>query len=129
MIKVAAGIIRRNGRILLCQRKREGRYGLKWEFPGGKVEAEESFEQCLKRELYEELSIDTGEVELFEEQRTFYQDGGWFHIAFYSVLTFHGEPKNNVFENIQWLTLEEMKPMDILEGNRPVVDSLIKRSQ
>jgi 8-oxo-dGTP diphosphatase len=128
MTKVAAGIIRRNGRILLCQRKRESRYGLKWEFPGGKVEAGESFEQCLQRELREELSIETGKLELFEEQRTFYQDGGWFHVTFFSVVDFSGEPENNVFEDIRWLTLEEMEPMDILEGNRPVVRSLIDRS-
>lgn len=128
MIKVAAGIIRRNGRILLCQRKKEGRYGLKWEFPGGKVEAGETFEQCLQRELHEELSIEIGDLELFDEQRTFYQDGGWFHIAFFSVLDYGGEPRNIVFEDIRWLTLEEMEPMDILEGNRPVVRSLIDRA-
>ena len=65
MIKrVAAAIIEKNGRILIAQRKLGSSLGGRWEFPGGKLESEETPEQCLKRELKEELGIEIRETEL-----------------------------------------------------------------
>ena len=55
---VSAGVIQREGRILVGQRRRGDRHPLKWEFPGGKVEAGETPQQALVRELREELQIE-----------------------------------------------------------------------
>ena len=55
--RVVAGIIERDGEILICQRRRDDSHALKWEFPGGKVERGESPEEALERELREELDI------------------------------------------------------------------------
>ena len=55
---VVAGVVVRGDRIMLCQRRPEVHNGLKWEFPGGKLEPGESPEAALRRELREELSID-----------------------------------------------------------------------
>lgn len=66
---VTAAVIERDGHYLLCRRHPNGELPGKWEFPGGKIEPGESEEECLKRELREELSIDVvprrrlGEVE------------------------------------------------------------------
>src|SRR6476646_10256601 len=57
IMNVVAAIIERNGRVLICQRKAGQRFAGKWEFPGGKVEAEEEFTAALARELREELAI------------------------------------------------------------------------
>ncbi len=57
MIAVVAGVVRREGRVLLCQRPEGKRLGLLWEFPGGKVEAGETPEAALERELREELEL------------------------------------------------------------------------
>ncbi|HEX9615091.1 MAG TPA: NUDIX domain-containing protein, partial [Bacteroidota bacterium] len=57
MTRVAVGILKKDGTILVCQRRRGSRYELKWEFPGGKMEPGESVEDCLQRELTEELSL------------------------------------------------------------------------
>ncbi len=54
---VVAAVIRRNGRYLICKRPVDGMLGGLWEFPGGKVEKAESYEQALIRELKEELGI------------------------------------------------------------------------
>ena len=66
MIVVAAGIVSRNGKIMLCQRRPEDRLGLKWEFPGGKLESGESPQQALERELREELAIETRTGRIFD---------------------------------------------------------------
>ena len=57
MTEVAAAILRRDGKILICQRKEGGNCSLLWEFPGGKREAGETMEQCVVRECQEELGI------------------------------------------------------------------------
>lgn len=121
---VAVGILRRNGKILACQRKKGGRYELKWEFPGGKVEHGETTFQCLQRELREELSIAIQGVERTEIQSSVYEDGGSFEVAYCHISEFEGEPQNNVFEAIRWVSPSELKALDILEGNRLIVEQL-----
>ncbi len=56
-LEVTAAIIRQNGKILICQRPADKNCGLLWEFPGGKIEAGETGEQCIVRECKEELGI------------------------------------------------------------------------
>jgi len=124
MIKVAVGILRRNGTVLVCQRKRGGRYELKWEFPGGKFEPGETAEQCLCRELHEELSIENVTIDRIEKQTAFYADGGLYEVTYCFVSAFGGHLRNNVFEDIRWVTPEELRSMDILDGNREIVRRL-----
>ncbi len=124
MTRVAVGIIRHDGTVLACQRKRGGRYELKWEFPGGKLEPGETVEQCLERELTEELSIRDVTVDRIEVQASEYADGGWFEVAYCHVAGFSGEITNNVFEDMRWVTPEELRKMDILEGNRDILNRL-----
>jgi len=124
MTRVAVGILRKNGKILACQRKKGSRYEFKWEFPGGKLEPGETPLQCLQRELREELSIDVNKVQKMEFQSAFYDDGGMFEVAYCHVSDFSGDPQNNVFENIRWVDAAELRRLDILEGNRSFVDKL-----
>ena len=63
LVEVAAGVVFRDGRLLITRRRAEDHLGGLWEFPGGKREADETFEQCLARELREELTI---EVEVLD---------------------------------------------------------------
>ncbi len=122
--KVAVAIIERGGKVLACQRKQGARYELKWEFPGGKVEPGESVEECLRRELHEELSIEMGHVHRTEKEISHYPDGGSYEVAFCFVRDFNGELRNNVFEQFKWVTPNELRAMDILEGNRDFVSRL-----
>ena len=57
-IEVSAGLVFRAGRLLITQRRPQDHLGGLWEFPGGKREPGESFEECLRRELREELGVD-----------------------------------------------------------------------
>lgn len=124
MTRVAVGVIRKNGTILVCQRKKGSRYGLKWEFPGGKLEPGETLVECLQRELREELSIEVEGIAKIEFQTAHYDDGGTFEVMYCFVSKFHGEPVNNVFEQIRWVTLDELRTLDILEGNKTFVGQL-----
>ena len=124
MTEVAVGILRKNGKILICQRKKGGRYELKWEFPGGKLENGETTEHCLRRELREELSIEIQSIECIQTQASYYEDGGIFNVAYCFISGYTGEPKNNVFEQIRWVTVDELKCMDMLEGNKPFIAKL-----
>ena len=66
---VVAAIIIKNGKYFIAQRNRNKHMGLSWEFPGGKVEKEETFEIALKREIKEELSINIKILDLISSQK------------------------------------------------------------
>jgi len=124
MIKVAVGIITLGSQVLVCQRKKSSRYPLKWEFPGGKFEDGESAEQCLRRELREELSIDANVGGEFFHQEWLYPDSGSFEVFYRVVPSFSGIIRNNVFEQIRWVHRAELTDIDMLDGNRDVVEKL-----
>jgi 8-oxo-dGTP diphosphatase len=117
MTTVVAAVIERDGRILIAQRKRTGQHPLKWEFPGGKVEPNETPEAALVRELEEELAIRAqvgAEIMRYEYQ----YPGSWpFILMFYRVAEFSGEPKNLDFEQIIWAPLEKLRDYDFVEGD------------
>ena len=124
MTRVAVGVLQKGGKILVCQRKKGSRYGLKWEFPGGKLEPGEAILDCLKRELLEELSISVRGIDRVQTQSTFYEDGGMFEVAYCFVSQFTGEARNNAFEEIRWVTIPELRALDNLKGNEAFVASL-----
>jgi 8-oxo-dGTP diphosphatase len=136
MKEVAVGILLRNGQILACQRKRNAKYALKWEFPGGKLEHGETPSQALRRELREELGIDAQVEEEFFRQEWMYTEGtdnpqrdGSFRVFYFLVRQFSGEPTNFAFEQILWLRPHELLEIDILEGNREAVVRLVKYAE
>jgi 8-oxo-dGTP diphosphatase len=121
---VAAGVIYKNGKILVGQRRRGDRHAFKWEFPGGKVEFGESPQQALVRELTEELQIDAKvgtEMARYEHD---YPSGSRVHLLFFAVTEFLGEPKARVFEQILWVPLLELPAVDFLEGDLDFVRRL-----
>jgi 8-oxo-dGTP diphosphatase len=121
MITVAAGILKQDGQILICQRKRTGAFPLQWEFPGGKVEAGEDAQTCVKRELREELAIeaDVG-PELSAFQYT-YPNGFQVSLVFFQVRGYTGEMANHAFEQILWVEPGELPSYDFLEADRTLV--------
>lgn len=132
MKDVAVAILLREGNVLACQRQRNARYALKWEFPGGKLEAGESAEQALVRELQEELAITPAAMKEFFRQEWVYTEGtdtpqrdGAFRVFYFLVEHFSGEPVNHAFEQILWTSPRVLRTMEILEGNREAVERLI----
>lgn len=124
MKRIVAGILRRNGHILICQRARGQVQGLKWEFPGGKIEPGEDDRRALERELREELDIGSEIGPLLARIRHRYSETGELDLAFYEVTRFEGEPRNCVFESIVWERAELLREYDFLAADRPIVEML-----
>jgi 8-oxo-dGTP diphosphatase len=123
---VSAGIILRDRRILIGQRRKGGRHSLKWEFPGGKVEQGEDPRQALIRELAEELRIEArigAELARYEHE---YATGSRVHLLFFMVNEFSGEPDAQVFEQIRWIDLAGLLSVDFLAGDLDFVKRLAR---
>jgi 8-oxo-dGTP diphosphatase len=123
MTTVVAAVVEREGRILICQRRRGQAHELKWEFPGGKLESGETPEDALRRELREELAIDAaldGEITRYEYA---YPGRAPILLIFFRVTQFTGEPRNLVFEQMEWALAAQMPNYDFLEGDVEFVRS------
>ncbi len=111
---------------MVGQRRKADRHGLKWEFPGGKVEPGETPQQALIRELREELRIEAvvgSELARYEHD---YSSGTRIHLLFFSVHTFSGEPEGQVFEQICWTNMASLPHLDFLEGDIDFVRRLAR---
>ena len=117
VINVAAAVIEREGKILIGQRKRGDSHGLRWEFPGGKVERGESPAEALARELREELGIQAivgSEIIRYEHR---YPRRTSILLIFYRVTEFQGEPRSLAFEEIVWEIATKLPGYDFLDGD------------
>ena len=125
MTTVVAAVIEQGGRILVAQRKNEGPHALKWEFPGGKVEAGETPEAALRRELEEELDIDARVGRELTRYEYAYPGRAPILLIFYSVASFTGEPRNLAFEKIEWTPRDRLTDFDFLEGDTEFIRLLV----
>jgi 8-oxo-dGTP diphosphatase len=114
---VVAGVVERGERILIAQRKQSGSHPLKWEFPGGKVEPDESPEVALVRELEEELAIRVRIDREITRYKFRYPGASEILLIFYRVVQFEEEPRNLNFERIQWVEKGRLMDFDFLEGD------------
>jgi 8-oxo-dGTP diphosphatase len=123
IVAVTAGILLRDGRVLVVQRKPDARRGLLWEFPGGKVEHGESPRQCLKRELREELGIEAEPAERFEIVYHSYQDERILLLS-YLCHSVQGEPQAVDCHRIRWVTDDELQDLPMTEADIPLRNAL-----
>lgn len=124
MTTVVAAIMRRGGRMLICRRTAAQPHPLKWEFPGGKVEAGESPPEALCRELREELAVPAQIGDQLESYEFRYPGKDPILLIFYEVTAFEGEPRNCVFQEIRWVAPAELPEFDFLEGDVEFVKRL-----
>jgi 8-oxo-dGTP diphosphatase len=121
---VAAALIVRDGEILIGQRRPEQPMALKWEFPGGKIEAGESPEQALARELDEELGIHATIGAPVTRIRHNYRHGGAVDLQFFAVHEFVGEIVGRIYHQVRWVRLEELSGYDFLAADRGLIRDL-----
>lgn len=124
MKRVVAALIIQDGKILVCQRTRHQTMPLKWEFPGGKIEAGEQPRDALRRELDEELGITARIGEEVARIRHDYKKGGSVELRFFVVQHYQGEIENRIFREVRWARRSELAELDFLEADRELVSDL-----
>ena len=120
MIDVTCAIIFDKNKLLLTQRGEHSYHAFQWEFPGGKVKPEETEEQCIHREISEELGI---EIRIIEKLSPVIYDYGFRKIRLIPFLVYieKGDIVLNEHVNFEWLELEKLNKRNISEADRELI--------
>ncbi|HHY09929.1 MAG TPA: (deoxy)nucleoside triphosphate pyrophosphohydrolase [Firmicutes bacterium] len=121
-LPVIAAIIVQDERVLLCQRK-EGALAGKWEFPGGKLEKDETPEECLVREIKEELDIEIKVKEIYKAVHAHYEHGDFLLVG-YLAEPVSGKISLQVHADCAWVHYRRLTEYDLAEANIPIAKSL-----
>ena len=123
-ILVTAAIIEDKGKFLITQRPKDTHNGLRWEFPGGKLDFGEDPRDCLEREILEELGIKIKAGEILEYSSHIY--GGKKHIVLlgFKCKFLSGKIQKLKINDFTWVKPEEMSKYDITEADLPFVEKL-----
>ena len=124
-ITVAAAIIKDKDKILIARRKGGKHLEFKWEFPGGKVDEDETEVEALKRELKEEFSIDTL-VRDFVAESLFKYDHININLRAYLTEIVAGEIELNDHDKIAWVNPNQLSSFDFAPADLPIIDSILK---
>lgn len=123
IIQVAAGLIKKDYRYLITKRPAGVHLAGYWEFPGGKREPGESLEECLQRELKEELGIDIALGSPFYIIRHEYPEK-LVELHFFSCTLQSGEPQTLGCEEWRWVPPEALANYEFPPADRPIIDML-----
>jgi 8-oxo-dGTP diphosphatase len=119
-LQVTCAIIERDGLVLAAQRSASMSLPLKWEFPGGKIDPGESPEECLQRELVEELGLQILPVRRLPSHTHHYPTFSVTLYPFICVIT-AGEITLHEHAAITWLSPERLGELDWAEADYPVI--------
>jgi mutator protein MutT len=122
-IEVAAGIVFRDGRVLIAKRRPQDHLGGLWEFPGGKRQTDESYEACLHRELQEELGI---EVQIGERIASVTHDypEKTVHLEFFLCRWTHHEPRAIGVADFKWVKREQLTDYSFPAADEQLLEKL-----
>lgn len=127
-VSVAAGVIRReDGRVLVSRRPAGKHMAGAWEFPGGKVQSQETPRQTLARELHEELGIlvrKAHELMSYDQQ----YPGRLVALHFYAVEEYEGAPHGREAQDLAWEFPERLGALGFLPADRPLVEFLVQQT-
>lgn len=124
LVHVAVGVIvNADSKILIAKRPLSAHQGGLWEFPGGKVDAGETIEQALVRELHEELAIDVLTSQPLIQIRHHYPDKSVL-LNVHKITQFLGVPIGNEGQPIQWVDAKELNNFEFPAANRPIISAI-----
>jgi 8-oxo-dGTP diphosphatase len=126
---VTAAVLERDGYILIPKRKQGKQHVGNWEFPGGTLEEGETPEQCLKRELREELDIITDIGDLICSSEYTYTPEFTIRLLAYRTTVISGFFNLNDHEEIRWVKPADLTDYDFPEADRLIVERLVKKNR
>ena len=124
---VTAAIIRDGENILVVRRAPGEKLAGFWEFPGGKVEQSETLQECLERELSEELNIATKVSGIVAVSDYNYENGSIKLIALEAEIL-HGELTLSVHDKLQWLLPSEILDLKLAPADIPIAQALLEKT-
>ena len=123
MTNVVAAVIKKDHHFLIVQRNRKKHLALKWEFPGGKVQENETFEEALSREIKEELNIKISLQDKIAEEK--YKDEKIDIVLHYFLCTQEsGTIELNEHEDLAWVEKKDFDKYDFAEGDGNIISLL-----
>lgn len=123
MLIVAAAIVLNQNKVLIAQRKEGSNMEFKWEFPGGKMEENETPEQCLIREIKEELNMEIEPIEIYKVIRHRHKDKDILLLA-YICNFIGGEGRPIECNDFRWIEKEELDDYEYTPADITVVEKL-----
>jgi len=123
MRKVAAAVIEKDGAVLVARRKKTDRFGGLWEFPGGKLEAGESPEEGLRRELKEELNLETS-IGPFLGGFPYVSRHLDIELLAFRVTILSGDLVLTDHDEVRWARIGDLREFDFAEPDLPLVELL-----
>ncbi len=127
MIEVTCAIIEKDGKALATKRAHGVHLAGKWEFPGGKIESGETAEQCIKREIDEELNIRISIIANLEPLIHHYLEKSILLIPFICNIE-GGEIQLRDHVDFRWLNRDEMKTLQWADADKAVVEEYLRFS-
>ena len=127
IIEVSAGLVFRAGRLLITERHRDSHLGGLWEFPGGKREPEETFAECLRRELREELAIEIDVHEIVESLTHAYPEKT-VHLEFFRCTWRCHEPQALGCSAFRWVKRDELVRFEFPAADARLLEKLRTKS-
>ncbi len=128
-IDVTAAVITQDDKVLITRRAPGKILAGKWEFPGGKIEQDETIEECLTREISEELAIDIQiQKPFFEFEYDYSRSDGKKHrfFSFLCDVPIKNELKLTAHDKVAWVTIDELSDFDFVEADLQLVDKIVK---
>lgn len=126
MINVVAAVIKNaDKKILIAQRNLKKSQGGLWEFPGGKIEPNESREAAIIREIKEELTIDI-DVESYLAEKVFNYPDKDVNLIAMNCRILNGEIKLLEHEDVKWVSEDELEQFEFAPADMFIVEKLIK---
>ena len=124
VIPVSSGLIIQNNKVLIGLRSKSDNGGGLWEFPGGKIEIDESSEEAVIRELNEELDIVVHKPKKVMQYLHRFKNL-IYDISFFEVISFKGSIKNKVHDELKWTDLASINNYNFISGDLLIIEGLI----
>lgn len=128
MINVVAAVIQNEeGKILIAQRNLKKSQGGLWEFPGGKIEPNETKEEAIIREIKEEMDIDI-ETKKFIDQKIFNYPDKDINLIAIECKQIKGDIKLNEHEDFKWVNKNELKNFNFAPADKFIINTILENN-